>query len=235
MGNTSASSRKAALIDALRQQILTQSIPPGADLDEAALAAAFGLSRTPLREVFRQLAGEGYVELTPHRSARAAELNHKTLRDFFLAAPMIYGAILRLAAEQATVEQLADLRAAQATFRAALAHQDVSARALANTRFHAITGEMAGNIYLLPSFNRLLIDHARISMTFYGEERSEEPGLAADQHDAMIAAIVDRDGDAAARLAEDHWALSRDNISRFIMPRPLTAPLGTDPTDMRTP
>ena len=226
-----ARTRKATFLAALRARVLTQAVPPGADLDEVILSEEFGLSRTPLREALRELAGEGYVELTPNRGARVSELGHTTLRDFFLAAPMIYGAVLRLAApiilaNLFTPSQISELKQAQKAFRAALIGGDVAARALANNRFHAITGDMAANIYLRPSFNRLLIDHARISMTFYGEDQREEPGLAADQHDAMIAAIEARDADAAASLAEDHWALSRHRIAQFVMPNPLSQCLG---------
>ncbi|QUJ75229.1 GntR family transcriptional regulator [Sulfitobacter albidus] len=226
--------RKAALIAALREAILTQALLPGADLDEVALSERYGLSRTPLREALRELAGEGYVDLRENRGARVAEMGHTTLRDFFLAAPMIYGAVLRLAAAHRTGDQLQALRAAQADFRTALGATDTAARALANTAFHDITGQMAGNVYLLPSFRRLLIDHTRISMTFYGADRVET-ATAADQHDTIIDAIHARDGEAAAALAQAHWRLSSDQIAQFVMPAPLTGTLGTPAPDQRTP
>lgn len=225
MADTPAS-RKAALLECLRIRILTQALRPGEDLDEARLSDEYGLSRTPLREALRELAGEGYVELARNRSARVSEMSHTTLRDFFLAAPMIYGAILRLAATHAEPAQIEALKRAQAAFRGALTHGNVAARALANTRFHAVTGDMAGNIYLRPSFNRLLIDHARISMTFYQSDISDETASAADQHDAMIAAIEARDAEAAGQLAQAHWALSSDRIAQFVMPAPLNDRLG---------
>ncbi|WP_137702093.1 GntR family transcriptional regulator [Marimonas lutisalis] len=224
--------RKAALYDHLKTSILTLALDPGSDLDEADLSTSFGLSRTPLREVFRELAGEGYLELHAGRGARVSGMSHTTVRDFFLAAPMIYGAILRLAALNASPRQIEELRTAQDRFRTALRTGDAAARALANNRFHEITGEMAGNVYLLPSFYRLLIDHARIGMTFYRPQNNEMAGnltAASDQHDAIIAAIEARDADAAARLADEHWKLSRDQIEMFVMPAPLDMPLGTFP------
>lgn len=227
-----SSTRKEDLSDHLKTSILTLQLEPGADLDEAALSEAFGLSRTPLREVFRELAGAGFVELHAGRGARVSELSHTTLRDFFLAAPMIYGAIMRLAAQAASKPQIDALRLAQDRFKAALRTGSASKRALANNRFHEITGEMAGNTYLLPSFRRLLIDHARIGMTFYQPRTnamSDNLSEASAQHDAIIAAIEARDADAAAALAEAHWMLSRDQIETFVMPNPLDAALGALP------
>lgn len=224
--------RKGELSDHLKASILTMKLRPGFDLDEAELSQAFGISRTPLREIFRELAGEGYLELRSGRGARVSELSHTTLRDFFLAAPMIYAAILRLAAQNATPEQIEMLKSSQETFRTALRSGDAAARALANNRFHEITGEMAGNVYLLPSFYRLLIDHARIGMTFYrpqNNQMAQNLNSASDQHDAIIAAIEARDSEKAARLADEHWQLSRGQIELFVMPTSLDVPLGTLP------
>lgn len=221
--------RKSALSEHLRRAILTLELEPGSDLDEVALGESFELSRTPVREVFRALDGMGYVELRENRGARVTALSHTTLRDFFLAAPMVYGAILRLAARNARPVQVEALKEAQVQFRAALKSGNAADRALANNRFHEITGEMADNIYLLPSFQRLLIDHARIGMTFY-QPRSNEMvsnlDAASRQHDEIIAAIETGDEDRAAQLANEHWALSRDQIELYVMPVALNSPLG---------
>ncbi len=227
-----ARQRRQQLYDHLKMSILTLRLAPGSDLDEAALSQAFGLSRTPLREVFREMAGAGYLDLRANRGARVSEMGYATLRDFFLAAPMIYGAILRLAALNATPVQIAALKDAQAAFRATLRTGGGADRALANNRFHEVTGEMAGNVYLLPSFHRLLIDHARISMTFYrpGDARmAENVAEASAHHEAIIAAIEARDADAAEALAEAHWNLSRGHIEMFVMPDGLTMTLGAMP------
>ncbi len=223
--------RKAALADHLRASILTLDYHPGSDLDEVAICERFGLSRTPVREVFRDLDGAGYVELRENKGARVAALSHTTLRDFFLVAPMIYSAILRLAACNATAAQITQLKAAQNAFTAALRQGSAAERALTNSRFHEITGEMAGNVYLIPSFQRLLIDHARIGMTFYqpkNQQMADNLAKASEHHEAIIAAIEAGDEDAAAALAEAHWALSRDEIGRFVLPTPLDLGLGDD-------
>lgn len=221
---------KADLYEHLKSAIMTLGLKPGADLDEQKLSEEFALSRTPLREVLRQLAGEGYVDLRENRGARVSEMSHMTLRDFFLAAPMIYSAVMQLAAKNARPQQIVALKAAQEAFRKTLQTGSGAERAMANNRFHEVTGEMADNIYLLPSFQRLLIDHARISMTFYRPQDTrmiENVSEASAQHDAIIAAIEAGDEAAAAQLAIDHWNLSRDQIELFVMPAGLDHPLGS--------
>ncbi len=225
----STKDRKQALMAHLKAEVLTCGLPAGADLDEAALSNAFDLSRTPVREVLRDLEAQGYVALRENRGAAVADLSPAKLRDFFLAAPMIYAAILRLAARNATAKQIIALEDAQEAFRAALRKGSAADKALTNVRFHEVTGEMAGNAYLLPSFGRLLIDHARIGVTFY-QPRSETMvsnlATASDQHDQIIAAIRDADEERAAELAIAHWDLSRGVMEIFVMPDGLQGSLG---------
>lgn len=225
-------SRKRQCLEDLRRRILTEELPPGAYLDEVALAGQYGLSRPPLREVVRELAGEGYIALHENRGAQVAPMNHRTLHDFFVAAPMIYAAVNRLAAENATSAQIEALKAVQAEFREAIRNGDGVSRSLANQRFHYMIGEMAGNEFLMPSLRRLLIDHTRIGLTFYAPRRRGHEGersAAADQHDAMIAAIEDGDAEAAADLAFAHWELSRSQIESFVSPPAVTFSLGQPP------
>lgn len=220
---------KARLYEDLKRAIITMELRPGSDLDEARLSDSYALSRTPLREVFRQLAGEGYAEIVENKGVRVAEMSHHSLRNFFLTAPMIYGAVLRMAALNATPAQIAELKAAQVDFKAAIAAGSSIDRMLANNLFHDITGDMAANEYLRPSFNRLLIDHARISVTFYNPtdaKMKQSVQSASQHHDAIINAIETRDEGRAAHLANEHWNLSRDQIETFVMPNALDGQLG---------
>lgn len=158
---------KAALYEDLKRLILTMELDPDALLDEASLTAQYGLSRTPVREVFQRLAGEGYLEIVEKRGVRVIPMSHATLRNFFLVAPMIYAAVGRLAVQHYKPAQLKALKETQKRFRKAVQNHDAEALALENNRFHEIMGEMAANPYLQPSLGRLLIDHCRIGHTFF--------------------------------------------------------------------
>lgn len=225
-------SKKAICLEDLRRRILTQELEPGSYLDETRLAETYRISRPPLREVLRQLAGDGYVVLHENRGAQVAPMTHKTLRNFFVAAPMIYAAVTRLAAHHARPGQIMRLKDTQVLFRAAIRDGDTAQRALMNERFHAVIGEMADNEYLTPSLRRLLIDHTRIGMTFYNPRNrtlAEQRALAADQHDQFIALIEAGDAEAAADLAVAHWELSRAEIESFVTPAGIQFPLGRAP------
>jgi DNA-binding GntR family transcriptional regulator len=220
--------RKAALGDALRRRILTMQIAPGAVLDEVELGEEFGLSRPPVRELMRQMAGEGYIELEANRPARVTAMNYNALRDFFLVAPMIYIATTKLAAEVASRADVDRLKAIQRRFRQAAIDKDVDGRIFSNNEFHHEIGRIARNDYLMPSLTRLLIDHGRIGRTFFRNDPvvQEQLDVAADQHDQIIDAIERHDPEAGARIVRAHLDLSRRNMAAYAAPEGMDVPAG---------
>jgi DNA-binding GntR family transcriptional regulator len=164
------------------------------------------------------------VTLAEHRGAKVASMDIAVMRTFFQTAPMIYASISRLAAENRKPAQIDALQTAQDAFANSTQAGDAAAAALANYRFHDIIGDMARNVYLGASLNRLLIDHTRLSQTFYRPQSTEDTDLirrASAQHDALIAAIDAQDPDYAADLTLQHWDLSRGRMERFVRPDPL--------------
>lgn len=196
------------------------ALEPGAVLDEVALAQEYGLSRTPLREIIQRLAGEGYLAIEPNRGARVASMDFASMRHFFEAAPMVYAAMSRLAAQHARPEQIDGLKVCQTRYRAALSAGDVSRTAMENHAFHRCIGEMARSPYLLPALERLLIDHTRIGHSFYAGDEGRT-ATASDQHDALIEAIAAREPASAVEVTLEHWSLSRDLMETFVRPDPL--------------
>lgn len=215
---------KERLYTDLKRKILTLAFEPGTHLDEMSLSAEYGISRTPLREVFRLLAGEGYIQIRDNRGTIVSPMSHKSLRDFFQTAPLVYASIARLAAQNATPNQVTALKDVQKNFRAAVKTSSVEDMVFWNDRFHFEMGVMADNQYLMPSLQRLLIDHARIGQTFWrarDDAMTRRIGEAADHHDRFIGIIEAGDEEEAVALTLEHWALSRNHMEMFVRPDPL--------------
>ena len=129
-------------------------------------------------------------------------MNHATLRDFFLVAPLIYEAVGRLAVQNFRVGQMEQLKACQKRFRAAIVAGDPEAMVVENNVFHATIGAMAHSVFLQPSLNKLLIDHARIGHTFFrprNKVMQSNLATACEHHDQFIVAIGERDEPAVVR------------------------------------
>lgn len=208
----------------LIEQVLMLRLAPGATLDEAMLSEHYELSRTPLREVFQRLAGEGYLSLESNRGASVSSMDLATMRGFFQTAPMIYAAVARLATEQGTPAQISALKKIQSRFAKAVAGGRAVDMAMHNHRFHEQLGRMSASPYLVPSLRRLLIDHTRMAQRFYRTSKTasgQRIKKASAQHEAMIDAIEQRKAAKTVELTLAHWELSRNEMDKYVLPDPL--------------
>lgn len=221
--------RKTALGEALRRRILSMDMAPGSVVDEVALSEEFGLSRPPVRELLRQMAAEGYIDLEANRAARVSSMDFQSLRGFFLAAPLVYVATTQLAAAHATRADIDGLKKIQTQFRAAIESQDVEGRVLWNDEFHLEIGKIARNPYLMPSLRRLLIDHARLGKIFYRHPPTPDMQAnlvtAVTQHEQIIEAIEQHDAEAAGALVRAHLDLSRHRMADYAAPEGVDVPI----------
>lgn len=214
--------KKAQLVETLKRRIISMELAPGAVVDETLLSEEFGLSRPPVRELIRQMAAEGYLDLEANRSARVSSMSHQSLRNFFLAAPLIYISTTQLAAVNATQVEIDQLKKIQASFREAIDQNNLEGRVYYNNLFHLEIGRIAENPYLLPSLERLLIDHARLGKIFYRHPNStdmqEDLDTAVIQHDQIIDAIERHNAGEAGEIVRVHMDLSRRRMTEYVVP-----------------
>jgi len=156
-------------------------------------------------------------------------MSHHSLRSFFLAAPMLYVATAQLAAGNATAAEIERMKQIQRRFRQAIDDGNTLERVRQNDRFHYEIGLAAHNEYLMPSLRRLLLDHARLGMTFYRDppsaDMAESLSVAVEQHDQIIEAIERHDTDGVAELMRAHMDLSRRRMAEYAAPEGLDVPL----------
>lgn len=96
---------------AILAAILDGRISPGTSLREEKLAAELNVSRTPIREALRKLAGEGFIVYEPHRGARVLQPTAELAREVFQIREGLEAIAAHEAATRLTSESLAELRA----------------------------------------------------------------------------------------------------------------------------
>ena len=95
----------------LRSRIMSHTLAPGSWIDEQALAAEYGTSRTPLREALKVLAAEGLVTMKLRRGAYVTEVSERDLTEVFHLLSLLECDAVGVVATRATDAQLADLAA----------------------------------------------------------------------------------------------------------------------------
>jgi DNA-binding GntR family transcriptional regulator len=97
----------------LRSELMAGTLRPGAELSQVDLAERFGVSRIPIRDALRILAGEGLVEIEINRGAKAIALAPAEVREIYDLRVLLECDCLRRAAGKmtpATLEEIERLR-----------------------------------------------------------------------------------------------------------------------------
>ena len=131
----------------IRGEILSGALEPGAPLREEALAAAAGVSRTPIREALRRLEAERFVHRSDSQRSFVADLSADDIAEGFALRAMLEGHAAARAAERidaAYLDALAEHNAAIAV-AAAAPGIDIAAFLTHNRAFHAIVTAAAGS------------------------------------------------------------------------------------------
>lgn len=105
-----AASLRHQVQETLRQEIVSGRLAPGERLVEQRLCEALDVSRTSLREALRRLEAEGLIELVPHRGAVVASVDLGEARQIYDVRGVLETLAVRGFAEQATEEDIAELR-----------------------------------------------------------------------------------------------------------------------------
>jgi len=197
----------------LRTRIFAHELAPGAWLDEQAIAAALGISRTPLREALKVLAGEGLVRLEPRRGCYVAELTEQDLDEIFPVMALLEGRCAWEAARRAGSRDFSELAAIHKDLERHAAANDADRFFEANQAFHAAVQRIAGNRFLAQ-----MIDDARRVLKLTRRDSLRLDGRLKQslaEHRAILAALQQRDADQAARLMHDHLLSGRDALARL--------------------
>ncbi len=199
-----------AVADRLRELIIEGVLAPGAHLNERILCEQLQVSRTPLREAFRTLAGEGVIDLMPNRGAVVAALSRDDLEHAFELMTALEGLAGELAAKRATPAEVRRIRSMQAEMTQAHSRRDLPAYYRLNRAIHALIVCLAGNPMLTESHSRL---NAKLqAVRFRSNFNREKWDAALAEHAAMVEALAARDGAQLAALLRGHLAGKRATV-----------------------
>ena len=73
----------AVVLDDIRRRILTGDFRPGERINESEIALKLGISRSPVREAFRILEGEGLITTLPRRGSFITSISAEDVKELF--------------------------------------------------------------------------------------------------------------------------------------------------------
>lgn len=206
------------IAESLRTEILAQRLAPGERLVEQELAARLGVSRVPLREAFRMLAGEGLIAIEPHRGAVVREQSDAELRELFEVRAMFEARAVALLARTRPAAALDALDAMVADMKSAVRkrlHDDYLVLAAS---FHDTLVAQCGNGLLQQLYAQIRLNLRRYQAVM--AKLPESPAQSIREHESILAAIRSGDAAMASQAAEHHVALLVQRFEQSRSPPP---------------
>jgi DNA-binding GntR family transcriptional regulator len=199
---------KDRALDYVKSQVLTGAFPGGELISEGEVAAALGMSRTPVREAFLRLEAEGLLRLYPQRGALVVPVSSEEARAVIEARLVLEQfAVSKVvgrgpAASAAVFERLSGELQRQ---RDAATKPDWQEFLDADRAFHRITLDESGN-RILSDFYSSLRDR---QMRMTGEQvirDQQRMTTIMDEHRGIAEALRDGDLQRALEAVQTHLA-----------------------------
>lgn len=190
------------VVTLISEAIATGTYQPGERLIERDLCARYDVSRTVIREALRHLEAQGLIEIVPNRGPVVARVSAEEAAWLFEVRAALEALAGQCFTERATAADKDALTAAIEQVRRQMDVSDMATLLAAKDHFYDVLLDGSGNP-IIASMLRTL--HARIRL-LRGLSLGA-PGRLDDtliELDAIRAAIMDGDGEGAARACRLH-------------------------------
>lgn len=191
---------RESVYDHLRDAILNGEFLPAERLGEVELTERLGVSRTPIREAIGRLTQDGLLESTPGRGVRIRVVSAAEARDAYLVRETLDGLAAALAAKAHTPADAAALAATLKELETA-SSEDYREQTRLDLSFHRHVAQAAHNLPLLDLARDL---EQRIALVKHQTRVYNSHPQTAEQHRAILQAVLDRDEAAAREHAMAH-------------------------------
>ena len=202
---------------AIKQEILSNRLPPGAPLPVDRFIREMKLSRTPVREAILRLEREGFLEIRPRLGTFVSHLDLRRIQEMYYVRGVLEGAAAKLAAatlNAAKLEQVEKELRAQITGPGA----NLTLLSEAGQSLHRLIVDNCGNQVLSDAI-RSLQDHF-VRFRHISLKLPEKVFSSHREHIAVLEALKARDGEAAERLVREHF----EHAARFLVESLLIRP-----------
>jgi DNA-binding GntR family transcriptional regulator len=194
------------VLEAIKHAILAGELKPGRPLIETDLATVLGVSKTPVREALKTLAGAGLVTMHPYRGAVVRVVDDEQARHIY---------DLRLLLEPGALRRAVTAGHDWAKARHALDRADAcvgqAERSLANRDFHHELCAGCGNPLLVRMLDDLRDQTALVSAAAWRHDPATSTPVStpswereAGEHRGVLAAAEAGDPERAAHLLHEH-------------------------------
>lgn len=202
------------IYDQLRQMAMNYKFRPGEPLNEVELAASFGVSRTPLREVLNRLVAEGLLDFVPRKGFSCKPLDTQRIFDLYEVRCGLEIMSVKLATERATDEELQDLINFWKNATTYLCDLPTLECVRCDEQFHEQLARLSRNSELLRALQNINARAHYLRLISMEQDRYRRNTCA--EHQLILQAIEKRDVEAAVNCMSAHVTLRQEQLVEVI-------------------
>ena len=184
----------------IKDDIISCALQPGEDISEGVLAARYGLGKAPIRSAMMRLRQEGLVVSRGRQGNAVSAVTLRDVQEIFQLRLVLEVTAVRLAAGKVDGARLRALNEAAHAPYSPGDRVSESAYLRANREFHRYVAQSSGNQRLAALVVGLMEQHERIVHLGLALQNREHEFH--HLHDDLVAALIEGDGERAARLTE---------------------------------
>ena len=190
------------IVDIIRERILKGEYRIGEKIKETQIATGLKVSRTPIREAFKQLESEGLIDYIPNRGCFAKGFTKRDIEDIYADRKALEVLAVEWAVERISDQEIGDLQAQSDLMEFYVKRKDDQKVMEINADFHDVIYNAAGSRFMaqvLRSYKEY-IEQTRKAL--FSEKRSLEEVY--NEHKAILEAIKKRDVEGAKKAMAEH-------------------------------
>ena len=192
----------------IRQAIVEGRLPLGAALSELKLAAALGVSRTPVREALNALQQQGLIDIQPQSGSFVFMPSEEAIGELCEFRRIAEVAALRLCFARRPDDTVRQLRAANDAMERATSAGDGISISRSDGAFHQAIADHSANAHLINAY-RLISGRVGALLTYNLTANATARKRSMAEHRAIIAAFAKGDIDRAEAILDDHISRMR--------------------------
>ena len=185
----------------IRDKIISLELEPGAVISDRELASWMNLSRTPVREALLDLAKVKIVEIYPQRGSVVAPIDYNLVEEAQFVRSVLEVAVVQLACERATQEQLEQLKESVALQEFYYQHGSSERLLEIDDEFHRLLFQIAGRMQAYEMMQSITVHFDRVRSLAVTAVKEH---LWMSDHRNICEAVAAHDQEAARQLMEKH-------------------------------
>jgi DNA-binding GntR family transcriptional regulator len=194
------------IVTFVKDSIINGRLKPGERVPEHEIAENFGISRTPIREAFRQLESEGFITVIPRKGAVVSPITAKDVSEFYSIKSLLEGYAAGLACGKFTEKELKRLTQINQQMQKHAAKNDVRGFYRLDNQFHEVFLSSSGNDKLCVLAHQIAQQFERFRIMALSLPGRMNTSIK--QHEDIIKAFTEQNAELVEKLVRANAELS---------------------------